>query len=108
MKSVPFFGFFAPCRCDELGTHRRFRDVQESDVDTARRLYLAFNAVQGFDRAAFGKHAGLEAISLLRLYCPGSDSFQHNMIAAIGFKGLKFRKCVAASCAHYEILEPAG
>jgi len=102
MRSVPYFGFFMPCKNDALGSHRNIVEINEDDAIVAKRLYNAYQCVQWFDRAKFDKSSGT-ARELLSRYCPGTQSFEHTMVSAIGFRGLKFRKCSHPSCAHYEL-----
>ena len=64
-RSVPYFGFFAPCRADSLGGHRAFEQVEADELVIARRLATAYSSVPWFDRVKFDKYASLEAKALL-------------------------------------------
>ena len=71
IESVPYFGFFAPCRADDLGSHRDTEEVEQDDVVVARTLQVAYSSVPWFDRAKFDKYANADAKALLRLGVSG-------------------------------------
>lgn len=63
--SVPYFGFFTPCRAHSLGSHQITEPYDADDHRIAALLKIAYNSVPWFDRAKFDKHAGPEAKTLL-------------------------------------------
>jgi len=65
MVSVPFFGFFSPCRRSRLGGHRHIEKVEEKEAYIATLLRTAYNCVPWFDRAKFNEFASPETKALL-------------------------------------------
>lgn len=70
--SVPYFGFFAPCRADSVGGHRELEPFEEDEVMVARRLRVAYSSVPWFDRAKFDKYASAETKALIQRRRPNA------------------------------------
>lgn len=66
VTSVPYFGFWLPCRADSLGSHRDTEPIKLNDAVVATNLRRAYEGVPGFDRVKFDRHASPEIKALLR------------------------------------------
>jgi hypothetical protein len=65
--SVPWFGFYAPCRASRHGGHVRREKIEISITRAARMLREAYYDVPHYDRENFDRNAPREIKSLLEI-----------------------------------------